>query len=271
MQVEALHERRSAMLSEAESLHADGQRAAARALFEPLVVFEPISGTPFTGAEAHPPPLLSTLIQWESSQPITGDALWHYSASVPKQDAAFDDSAWEGGQAPLGFGDPWMVTTLDRDAGSTRYFRHRFNVAEADAKSLLAIDLMFDDGILLYLNGTEILRRNMPDGPVDASTFASVSVTQSDEDRFIPFLIPATHLRTGENVLAAEVHNITARSSDLGFALTMTSTEYSAENFLRQLLEREDGPALINKARELLPELLREEWTRKLNGFLEKQ
>jgi len=79
----------------------------------------------------------------------------------------------------------------------------------------------FDDGFIVYLNGTEVIRREMPIGTVTPAQFgfehegefheffdllnpdSSVSII----DKFLPV----------DNILAVEVHNVSLTSSDAGF------------------------------------------------------
>ena len=54
----------------------------------------------------------------------------------------------------------------------TSYFRHRFSVEEGSREEFLAVEVLRDDGVIVYLNGEELLRDNMPDGSVSARTAA---------------------------------------------------------------------------------------------------
>jgi hypothetical protein len=62
-----------------------------------------------------------------------------------------------------------------------------------------------DDGAIFYLNGTEILRINMPNGAVNYGTFASTCVDASCQATALNNI--GNLLRMGTNVLAVEVHN----------------------------------------------------------------
>jgi len=89
---------------------------------------------------------------------------------------AFNDSSWAFGPAELGFGDGDEATMISQfdSSGSrliTAYFRHTFNVADVSAIAGLALRLWRDDGAIVYINGTEVLRDNMPSGPVNYATF----------------------------------------------------------------------------------------------------
>src|SRR4030095_5323755 len=83
----------------------------------------------------------------------------------------FDDSAWPSGPAKLGFGDPDMVTVLNpfprpTERLITAYFRRRFTLGPGGGFTNLILSLLRDDGAVVYLNGTEVFRSNLPNGPI---------------------------------------------------------------------------------------------------------
>ena len=122
------------------------------------------------------------------------------------------------------------------------------------------MEVLRDDGVVLYLNGEEILRDNMPDGPVTSETTAARPVSGQGESHFIRFVVPATGLTSGENVIAAEVHQSGATSSDLGFDLKVTALNHSVASYLGRLIQEESGVALSEEISELLPLPMREKW-----------
>jgi len=91
----------------------------------------------------------------------------------------FDDAGWSNGPAQLGFGDGDEVTVLrQRFPGApepgylvTAYFRRAFAVPSPGDVTNLVLDLLRDNGGIVYLNGTEIFRSNMPGGPVTPSAY----------------------------------------------------------------------------------------------------
>jgi fibronectin type 3 domain-containing protein len=139
------------------------------------------------------------------------------------RDAGFDDSSWEpGGAAELGYGDGGEATVLSFGGDSenkhpTYYFRHSFSVVDPTSFSGLDVRLKRDDGAVVYLNGVELLRSNMPAGAISYGTFASTTLGQPTEDTFVELSVPADNLVTGTNVLAVEVHQGDPGSSDVSF------------------------------------------------------
>ena len=87
----------------------------------------------------------------------------------------------------------------------TTYFRRQFTVDPATLGSV-TLQLKRDDGAVVYLNGTEIVRSNMPTGTITSSTFASTNVEGAAENQFFPFTIPTSAFVNGTNTIAVEVH-----------------------------------------------------------------
>jgi hypothetical protein len=66
----------------------------------------------------------------------------------------------------------------------------------------------------VYLNGVELGRSNLPDGPLSSSTLAKETVGYAAEAAWVPFVVPSRLVRSGENKLAIELHQASATSSD---------------------------------------------------------
>ncbi|MCF7762744.1 MAG: lamin tail domain-containing protein [Verrucomicrobia bacterium] len=139
----------------------------------------------------------------------------------------FNDSSWKSGPAPLGYGDGDEATVLQFGPNAsnkqvTSYFRHTFQVANAGDFSGLTLRILRDDGAIVYLNGVEVMRSNMPEGTVLFSSFASSVSSGANETSFFEQAVDAALLRTGNNVLAVEVHQANASSSDISFDLDLS-------------------------------------------------
>ena len=147
----------------------------------------------------------------------------------------FDDSAWAEGMGPLGFGEADIETTLT-EGQVTYYFRKTFFVYGAsDTITDVDIDTGYDDGMAVFVNGVEIYRVNLP---ADAScAYDTIATTGTEGGTKYQLTIPTSALVEGKNVIAVEVHNNAATSSDAYFQLTM------ADN--RSMLRK--GPYLMLK------------------------
>jgi hypothetical protein len=164
---------------------------------------------------------------------VPRDAVWKYydHRNPPPEGWAtpgFDDSAWESGPAELGYGDGDEATLLDYGPDPdhknlTAWFRHRFEAGDLSRIHPLRLSLLCDDGAVVYLNGREILRHGIPEGPVSPTTLAMLTVSGQDELIARVFMLdPAgLPLREGANTLAVEVHQNDPPSSDLSFALEL--------------------------------------------------
>ena len=138
------------------------------------------------------------------------------------RDSGFADGAWAEGPAKLGFGMGDEVT-VTRTGGRpvTAYFRRHFTVTDAGGFTELTIHLLRDDGAVVYLNGTELVRDNLPTGTIRSTTNATAFVTGAAQSQFVEFTVPASALRSGDNVLAVEVHQA-LDSKDLAFDLAVS-------------------------------------------------
>lgn len=161
---------------------------------------------------------------------VAKGAVWKYldtgiDPGVAWNGPAFDDSTWASGPAELGYGDTPATTVSFGPASSnkfiTTWFRKTFPVPDASAVPALALNLKRDDGAVIYLNGVEVARSNMPSGPVAPSTLASAAVGGDDEEAFFPIHLPAAALVTGSNVIAVETRQSAVNSSDLSFDLEL--------------------------------------------------
>jgi hypothetical protein len=99
----------------------------------------------------------------------------------------------------------------------TSYFRKTFTVSDAGSIAALELKILRDDGALVYLNGTQVVSTNMPAAPISYTTPASTAVSGSGETAFNTFAIAPAGLVNGTNVLAVEVHQSGATSSDVSF------------------------------------------------------
>lgn len=147
------------------------------------------------------------------------------------RDPAFDDTAWASGPSELGYGDGDEATVINCGPSAplcntgdniiTTYFRRSFDVADASLITDLTLTLLRDDGAVVYLNGTEVFRSNMPAGAIDFTTLASSGVGSAAEHVFHKTGVDPALLVDGTNVLAVEAHQISPASSDISFNLEL--------------------------------------------------
>ena len=133
----------------------------------------------------------------------------------------FDDSGWASGAAQLGFGDGDETTAI-QSGHITYYFRHHFNLDDTTNIAGLSLSILRDDGAVVYLNGTEVYRTNMPAGSITAESTAASAI---ETNEFYVHEFDSSLLRQGDNVVAVSVHQASRSSSDVSFDFSLETTE----------------------------------------------
>jgi hypothetical protein len=195
-----------------------------------------------------------TLLPRESTWRYIGNHVPQGPTGQEWQLPGFDDGAWQTGPGSFGvFGGTFntIVPPLDLDPSTefeiepnpTTYFRTEFNLSAAELASLsgdLIVELLRDSGAVLYLNGQEVLRTNMPQGPVDIHTLAT-AFTGGTSD-YVQFVIPAAALQEGTNLLAAEVHrHVGPLNLNMKFDLALVESAAVA-GLVQGVLANDAGP-----------------------------
>ncbi|MCZ6795932.1 MAG: GxGYxYP family putative glycoside hydrolase [Planctomycetota bacterium] len=182
--------------------------------------------------------------QWSRSRRLVGvevvapGSRWKYhdkgeDLGVEWREADYNDRRWKEGAAELGYGDAnsgkpeATVISFGENAQqkhSCYYFRRTFRVAESRPLRLLLLEVIVDDGCVVYLNGKEVQRHNMPDGEPSYSTWAprASGPTVAAEHTWQQTAIETSRLERGENTLAVEVHQSSGSSSDVSFDLKLS-------------------------------------------------
>ena len=171
---------------------------------------------------------------------IPRGSVWRYLDNGSDQGTAwrapgFNDSGWKIGAAQLGYGDGDEATVIGYGPSATAkyttsYFRRAFTVTDASQYTMLTLRLQRDDGAVVYLNGIEVFRSNMPAGAISAATLAPEATP--DETRLFEVAIDTRQnpalLVNGTNVMAVEVHQSWPTSSDLSFDAELSGVPVSA-------------------------------------------
>jgi len=170
-------------------------------------------------------------VRGQSSTLVPAGSAWRYLDNGSDQGTAwrapsFNDSAWASGLAQLGYGDGDEATVVGYGGNAsakyiTTYFRRTFSVANPAAFGSLTLRILRDDGAVVYLNGVEAFRTNMPQGAINYTTLASATITGADESTFITATLSPSLLVAGSNVIAVEVHQADPTSSDISFDLEL--------------------------------------------------
>lgn len=135
----------------------------------------------------------------------------------------FDDSTWSIGSAPLGWGAPGLGTTLTAEGTKplSSHFRRTVEVSDPSRVESVTLTTRADDGVVVYVNGVEVARRNMPSGAISFSTYAS-SAPSTSAAISAPVVIPlpGNAFTAGRNVISAEVHSNYRATPNSTFELT---------------------------------------------------
>lgn len=182
---------------------------------------------------------------WASSQLtslISKESSWKYSDAGTNletswKETSFDDTNWSQGKAELGYGDGDENTVISYGSSSnnkyiTYYFRKGFSIADKTAVQSLSMQIKVDDGAVVYLNGVEVNRSNLPQGNISYKTEANSGVGGSAESTFINFIANAQLLVNGKNIVAVEVHQSSGSSSDISFDLELSAQMLGPQNFI---------------------------------------
>lgn len=204
-----------------------------------------VNGTNVIAVEIHQKNLTSSDLRLDlrlspSANLIPFGATWKYLdyGSYPdeingndwKEIDYVESAMWGSGAAEIGYGDT-SVTTVgyggDPDNKHiTTYFRHSFDITDPTSIEALVIDLVRDDGAIVYLNNNEVFRSNMPSGAVTNATTASSATTNESTPR--SQAVSPSHLVVGTNVITVEVHQVSPTSSDIRMDLRLRVVEPEA-------------------------------------------
>jgi hypothetical protein len=182
--------------------------------------------------------VISTVVSQQTvSSPelfIEQGSMWAYLDDGSDQSSTwsqpgFVDSSWLVKPAQFGYGEADEATVVsfgpdENNKTITTYFRREFEVADPATLEKLYLDLLRDDGAVVYVNGQEVLRSNMAPGSVDYDTRALLKASGTNEATFFRYAIEPSVLVSGTNLVAVELHQYDPTSSDASFDLQLTGT-----------------------------------------------
>ena len=153
---------------------------------------------------------LGTPLRSADQMLIPAGSAWKYNDSgtdlgTAWRAAGLQRRGWPSGPAQLGYGDGDEATVLSYGSSTTNrdityYFRRSFTVANPAALRALTVRFVRDDGCVIYLNGVEVVRSNMPTGTISYTTRATTAIGGADESAWQeapldPSLLVAGHQR----------------------------------------------------------------------------
>jgi hypothetical protein len=220
---------------------------------------------------AHPG-MSQTINHWETA--VFSCDIWRYwvGTSEPDQNwrtLSCDDSAWPQGPGGFGFGDNDDITVISQC--SSVFLRIKFNIADTSLIGSAILNIDYDDGFIAYLNDTEIARAGVqgvhPSFDKLAEDHEAVMYKGGKPESFLIRKKKLMQiLLDGENILAVQVHNSSATSSDLSsnvwlsFRITGTATifrlvpdwftpvpEFTSSNLPVVLINTPSGESIMNE------------------------
>ncbi|MCX5685251.1 MAG: lamin tail domain-containing protein, partial [Planctomycetota bacterium] len=213
-----------------------------------------------TGSTVTTPLITSMTQSWKylasATDPGLGTSWYQYG---------YSDTAWPSGPGLLYYENNASVTprnTLLPVGGAnnmykTYYFRTHFTFSgnPADITSF-TLTTRLNDGALLYLNGVALYNIRMPTSGVTYGTYTQGGAQPSGGDAtsdevWTITVTPAIRaaLRTGDNVLSAEVHQCNATSTDIVWGAKLDAVAASGTVVLRQVILPANIQALADSLR----------------------
>ena len=176
-----------------------------------------------------------------SVQLMKNNDTWKYydQGAAPSNWTAsdFNDNAWASGPAPLGYKMTGVKTTVSYGSDPNRknpttYFRKTISLNSTPTRSdVFLLNYQVDDGFVVYVNGKEAGRFNMPSGQISFDSFSS---SYADDTPLTGTLeLSSSLFKNGSNVIAVEIHNNKYASSDQYWAAKLfTSVGSRSEGFI---------------------------------------
>ncbi|HKR05728.1 MAG TPA: fibronectin type III domain-containing protein, partial [Bacteroidia bacterium] len=168
---------------------------------------------------------------------ILANGVWKYLDNGSNQGtswraSSFNDASWASGPAELGYGDGDEGTVVSYGPNSsakyiTTYFRKTITIPNPSVYTSLALSMIRDDGAVVYINGTEVFRSNMPSGTISYTTLASAGIGGGDESTWQNMVLTPSQFVSGSNVIAVEIHQSAATSTDISFKMRLAGMNNS--------------------------------------------
>lgn len=180
---------------------------------------------------------------------ITKGDLWNY-IDIPMPEnkhwiSELDQNLnWKTGYAKFGYGEGDEATVIqygdDEYAKNiTTYFRKDIVISDPAKYMAYLLNLKVDDGAVIYLNGDELWRVNMPKGTITDSTKALFRITNENENKIYTHVVDAELLSTGLNTISVSVHQRSASTSDCSFEMEFAGVE--DVGIIHQILSRDNA------------------------------
>jgi hypothetical protein len=158
-----------------------------------------------------------------SGQLISAGASWRYRKGTSAPPAGwraidFADGGWSTGTAPIGYGEDFVETTLAdmRNGYSTVYLRREFQLDDLADASSLTLEVLYDDGFNVWINGTHVADGNLDN---ESLPYDGTADGTREDHGFIDYRLvsPSAYLVEGTNVVAVQLANASIGGSSDAF------------------------------------------------------
>ncbi len=158
----------------------------------------------------------------------SGDT-WKYFDTIPEDYWMinnYPDEDWPEGESPFGYGEGNEKTRLSFGSDPmrkniTHYFRKTFFIDDPNKFFVYVVKVLRDDGAVVYINGREVCRSNMPDIPITDSTRALTTVSDEQETIFYDYVLSPNYFTKGINHISVSIHQSRPTTSDCSFDLEL--------------------------------------------------
>ena len=130
---------------------------------------------------------------------------------------------WVSATGSFGYNSSQTVTI---PAAVTNYFLKSVIISNPGLYNSFDFNLSYNDGAVIYVNGVEVQRVNMPAGTISYNTLSTSAVTFYNA----LFSIPSTFFVAGNNVIAVEIHQSIPTSTDCLFDMSLNANPVYVSN-----------------------------------------
>lgn len=146
--------------------------------------------------------------------------------------SSYSDAGWSSGEAIIGYDynyqHPDIVTETQGNL-PCYYFRKSFTLdSTPSATDEFTLNYTIDDGMVVYVNGVEAGRYNMPSGQPSYNTFATTYAAGNPDTGSMT--ISGSLFKKGTNVIAVEVHNNSLSSTDIMWDASLSAVMQNASD-----------------------------------------
>ena len=154
-----------------------------------------------------------------SSQIISKQSSWKYLPYDSIQDSCwrnptFDDNKWAHSS-------DFISGNFENNNSTTFYFRKTFKIKNPKKQKGLRFQILRNDGAIIYINGHEMIRSNMPNGNITYTSTASMESDENNSKHYFTYIVPSNFLKSGKNTIAVEVHKSKESKSKMRFDLQL--------------------------------------------------